>query len=156
MLAKMSPVPQVFTDHWVLSLLALAVLSHLAGVYTRYRRLQAFKGPFSTGWSELWHTRKILGWNCHLAYKDVTDKYGVIARIGPNDLITSSPELLTHMSAVRSPYTRTWWYYGATRQQPGKDHVFSQVNEEKHTKRRQQMAAGVSFTRNNPEKNCSC
>lgn len=146
---------QVLADHWVLSLLALAVVSHLVGVYQRYRRLQAFKGPFSTGWCEAWHAHKILGLNSHLAYKRVTEKYGVIARVGPNDLITSSPELLTHMSAVRSPYTRTWWYYAASRQQPGKDHVFSQVDEEKHTKRRQQMAAGVGFPARHAE-DCAC
>jgi hypothetical protein len=49
------------------------------------------------------------------------------------------------MSAVRSPYTRTAWFNRATRIEPAKDHLFSQINEEKHTKRRQQMAAGVSF-----------
>ena len=147
----MSASLQVFTDHWVSSLLGLALTTYFVSVCQRYWRLQASKGPFSTGWSELWHAHKVLGLKSHLAYKDVTEKYVVIARVGPNDLITSSPELLTHMSAVRSPYTRTWWYYAATRQQPGKDHVFSQVDEEKHTKRRQQMAAGARFTQKNPE-----
>lgn len=69
---------------------------------------------------------------------------GSIARIGPNDLVTSSPEILAHISAVRSPYTRTAWYYRATRVEAGKDHIFSLVDENKHAKRRQQMAAGVS------------
>jgi hypothetical protein len=75
-----------------------------------------------------------------------TSREGPIMRIGPNDLMTTSPELLTHMSAVRSPYTRSAWFYGASRVEPGKDHVFSQVDEAKHTKRRQQMAAGVSYS----------
>lgn len=48
-----------------------------------------------------------------------------------------------HMSAVRSPYTKTAWFFAATRIEPGRDHIFSQIDEEKHTKRRQQMAAGV-------------
>jgi hypothetical protein len=68
---------------------------------------------------------------------------GPIARVGPNDLVTSSPELLAHMNAVRSPYTRSTWFNASTRVEPGKDHVFSELDEEKHTKRRQQMAAGV-------------
>ncbi|KAF2183831.1 pisatin demethylase [Zopfia rhizophila CBS 207.26] len=84
----------------------------------------------------------------HLIYKDVCDKYGSIARVGPNDLITSSPELLAHMNTVRSPYTRSTWFNRATRVEPGKDHVFSQIDEEKHTKRRQQMAAGYSGKEN--------
>jgi hypothetical protein len=50
------------------------------------------------------------------------------------------------MSAVRTPYTRTAWYYRAARVEAGKDHIFSQVDEEKHMKRRQQMAAGVSLS----------
>jgi hypothetical protein len=55
------------------------------------------------------------------------------------------------MNAVRSPYTRSVWFNAATRVEPGKDHIFSELDEEKHTKRRQQMAAGVSsqsFSRN--------
>ena len=73
--------------------------------------------------------------------KNVT---GGIVRVGPNDLVTSSPELLAHMSGVRSPYTRSKWYNRATRYLPGKDHVFSELDEEKHKQRRQQMAHGVS------------
>lgn len=73
---------------------------------------------------------------------------GPIARVGPNELITSSPELLAHMNAVRSQYTRSYWFNAATRVEPGKDHVFSQLDENKHTKRRQQMAAGYSGKEN--------
>lgn len=73
---------------------------------------------------------------------------GPIARVGPNELVTSSPELLAHMNAVRSQYTRSYWFNAATRFEAGKDHVFSQLDEEKHTKRRQQMAAGYSGKEN--------
>jgi hypothetical protein len=68
---------------------------------------------------------------------------GTIARLGPNDLVTSSPELIAHMNSVRSPYTRSFWFYRGTRFEPGKDHVFSELDEEKHNKRRAQMASGV-------------
>lgn len=151
---------EVYAVRWLL--LSVVFLFYLADKYRKYRRLQAFKGPFSSGWSEVWHSRAILSMQSHLRYKDVCDKYGIyaysdgttrthscigsIARIGPNELITSSPELLVHMNAVRSPYTRSDWFNRATRVEPGKDHLFSQRDEEKHTKRRQQMAAGVSFS----------
>jgi len=75
-------------------------------------------------------------------------KLGSIARVGPNDLVTNSPDLLCHMSAVRSAYTRTPWYNRATRIEPGKDHVFSLLDEDAHTKRRQKMAAGFSGKEN--------
>jgi len=52
------------------------------------------------------------------------------------------------MSAVRSPYTRSAWYNRGSRVEPGKDHVFSQIDEEKHTKRRTQMTAGYSGKEN--------
>lgn len=65
-------------------------------------------------------------------------------RVGPNDLVTSSPELLLHMSAVRSPYTRTEWFYRACRVRPDKDHVFSEIDEEKHKQLRAKLGAGVS------------
>lgn len=58
-------------------------------------------------------------------------------------MITSSADLLVHMSAVRSPYTRTKWFYRATRWEPGKDHTFSELDETKHQRKRQQMAQGV-------------
>ncbi|KAF1977408.1 cytochrome P450 [Bimuria novae-zelandiae CBS 107.79] len=91
---------------------------------------EVFKGPFSSGWCEIPHMYATASHHSHLWYKEVTDRYGPIARVGPNDLITSSPELLVHMSA------------------PGRDHIFSVVDEEKHTKRRQQMAAGYSGKEN--------
>ncbi|KAK3210314.1 hypothetical protein GRF29_44g2335980 [Pseudopithomyces chartarum] len=53
-----------------------------------------------------------------------------------------------HISSVRSPYTKTAWFYTATRIEAGRDHIFSQVDEEKHMKRRQQMAAGYSGKEN--------
>lgn len=52
------------------------------------------------------------------------------------------------MNAVRSRYTRSYWFNASTRFEAGKDHVFSQLDEEKHTKRRQQMAAGYSGKEN--------
>lgn len=52
------------------------------------------------------------------------------------------------MNAVRSQYTRSYWFNAATRVEPGKDHVFSQLDEEKHSKRRQQMASGYSGKEN--------
>jgi hypothetical protein len=68
---------------------------------------------------------------------------GPIARVAPNVLVTSSPEVWSRINAVRSPYTRSAWYYRAARFQPGKDHIFSEINDKNHDKRRKQMAAGV-------------
>lgn len=66
-----------------------------------------------------------------------------MARIGTNQLLTDSPELIFRMNAARSPYTKSKWYNGS-RIQPGRDNIFSGVDEDRHTKRRAQMASGVS------------
>lgn len=70
---------------------------------------------------------------------------GSVARIGPNTLVTSSPELIFRMSAARSLYTKGYWYAGL-RLPPGQDNLFSQMDEKKHTHRKAQMADGVSHT----------
>jgi hypothetical protein len=67
---------------------------------------------------------------------------GPIARIGPNTLVTSSPDFVMRMGAARSPYTKADWYR-ASRIPPGEDNIFTQQDEEKHARRRAQMADGV-------------
>jgi hypothetical protein len=49
---------------------------------------------------------------------DYTSPAGSIARIGPNMLVTSDPEIVHHMSGARSRYTKGEWYLGM-RLQPG-------------------------------------
>ncbi|RYP72212.1 hypothetical protein DL771_004342 [Monosporascus sp. 5C6A] len=142
----MDALSQLYDFWWLLASAMLAL--YVSRKIQTYQRLSAFKGPLGVGLTEFWHSWAFLSWKSHLWYKEVCDRYGPIARVGPNDLITSLPELLTHMSAVRSPYTRSAWYNRATRYQPGKDHVFSELDEEKHKQRRQQMAHGYSGKEN--------
>jgi hypothetical protein len=71
---SMSFLVQLIVAKWFLFTAVLAL--YAANKYRKYARLPAFKGPFSSGWSELWHTRAMLGMRSHLAYKDVNDKYG--------------------------------------------------------------------------------
>lgn len=69
---------------------------------------------------------------------------GPIARIAPNHLITSDPELWTRINAVRSPYKRSSWYYHAARFETGKDNVFTECDNDRHDARRKKMVSGVS------------
>jgi cytochrome P450 len=52
------------------------------------------------------------------------------------------------MNGVRSLYTRSSWFNRATRIEPGKDHIFSELDEVKHSKRRAQISAGYSGKEN--------
>ena len=65
---------QIFEMRWLV--VAVALLIIVADKYRKYRRLKAFRGPFSTGFSEIWHSLAIVSLESHLIYKDVCDKYG--------------------------------------------------------------------------------
>lgn len=65
---------------------------------------------------------------------------GTLARIGPNDLLTSSPDLVFRINAVRSPYTKAEWFYGGFRFENGRDNVTSQMHEQTHDKQRRRLA----------------
>ncbi|KAK3939350.1 pisatin demethylase [Diplogelasinospora grovesii] len=112
-----------------------------------YLRLRNCKGPFGVGFTELPHTWNFLGPACHEWYRDVNEKYGPIARIGPNSLVTSSPDVWAHVN-VKPGYKRSDWYYKAVRIEHRKDNVFSQTDNEKHDKRRKQIAPGYSGREN--------
>lgn len=68
---------------------------------------------------------------------------GNLVRVAPNMLVTSSPELWTHVNKDKR-YTRSEWFYKALRFEHRRDNVFSQTDNEKHDQRRKQMMPGVS------------
>jgi hypothetical protein len=52
--------------------------------------------------------------------------------------------VMRRMLAVRSPYRRSDWYIGM-RFDPTRDNIESVMDDDRHTKLRSMMAAGVSF-----------
>jgi hypothetical protein len=70
----MSVLTEFYALRWWLA--AGLVIVYVASKYHTYKRLAAFKGPFSTGWSEIWHSSHIISAKSHLAYQDVNRKYG--------------------------------------------------------------------------------
>ena len=68
---------------------------------------------------------------------------GPLARIGPDTLVTSDPDLLRRILGVRTKYRRSDWYY-AMRFDPAKDNVLSMRDDDLHNELRAKMAAGVS------------
>ncbi|KAE8453907.1 hypothetical protein EG329_007683 [Mollisiaceae sp. DMI_Dod_QoI] len=114
--------------------------------YTWYR-LSHIPGPFWPSLSKYWLVQQSLKGQTHSSLKEVTDKYGSLVRVGPNDLVTDDPDILRKMMAVRSPYTRGPWY-DAMRFDPTRDNLLSMRDEEAHTKLRSKMAAGYSGKEN--------
>ncbi|KAJ5958903.1 uncharacterized protein N7479_006053 [Penicillium vulpinum] len=131
---------------------AVTLLCGLLGLYiirivTTYAKFSKFRGPLGTGISNWPHSMAMLRGNCHEWYAEVNKKYGPIARVAPQVLITSSPEVWMHVNN-KPGYKRSDWYYRATRIEYRRDNVFSQTDNVKHDKRRKQMAPGYSGREN--------
>ena len=112
-----------------------------------YNRLSHIPGPPLAAFSRLWLLSGLLGVRNHLNLHEANQKYGSLARIGPNHLTTSDPELVRRMSAPRSSYRRSSWFQ-AFRFKPGTDNVLSERQEEKHERLRRKMAAGYAGKEN--------
>jgi hypothetical protein len=68
---------------------------------------------------------------------------GPLARIGPNHLITSDPELFRHILGVRSTYQRGVWF-DCLRLNPFHANLITERDRKKHNALRAQLTAGVS------------
>ncbi|KAK1447260.1 cytochrome P450 [Colletotrichum melonis] len=112
----------------------------VVSIARQYLRLRHIKGPPSAGFSKWWLVRAVGGGRTHLDFYEACEKY---VRVGPNDLITSDPDLMKRMLNVRTTYKRSNWYDGM-RLKPGQDNVLSTRDDELHNKLRSKMAAGYS------------
>ncbi|KAI3527021.1 cytochrome P450 [Colletotrichum abscissum] len=109
----------------------------------QHLRLRHIPGPPSAGFSLWWLLRAVYSGSMHLKFYEAGLKYGSLVRVGPNDVVTSDPDLLRHMLGVRTKYTRSDWY-NAMRLDPGNDNVLSTRDDTVHTRLRSQMAGGYS------------
>lgn len=116
-------------------------------IISDYVKLRQFPGPSWTGVSNWPHSLALLRYNCHQWYAEVNDKYGPIARVAPQILITSDPDVWIHVNN-KPGYKRSDWYYHAARIEYRKDNVFTQTDTVKHERRRKQMAPGFSGREN--------
>ncbi|ORY14838.1 cytochrome P450 [Clohesyomyces aquaticus] len=132
----------------LLPYLPIALVLYLTYSYTKtWYRLRKFPGPWLGKFSYAYMANAVWHGKMNLVYADVSKKYGPLARIGPNDLLTSSPAIIRHMSSARSPYTRGSWYE-AMRMDPYVDSVFSEMDVHVHDKRRAKMASAYSGKEN--------
>ncbi|EFQ32001.1 cytochrome P450 [Colletotrichum graminicola] len=132
-------------DYLAYASVAVSVLIaySVASTVNQWLRLRHIKGPPSAGFCKWWLLRAVGGGRAHLDFYEACEKYGSIVRVGPNDLITSDPELMKRMLNVRTTYRRSIWYEGM-RLKPGQDNVLSARDDELHHKLRSKMAAGYS------------
>jgi cytochrome P450 len=112
-----------------------------------FRRLSHIPGPTLGAFSKVWMIRACTAGRNHLLVAEVNAKYGSLARIGPNNLVTSDPDLIRRMNAPRSEYRRGDWY-NAMRMKPGFNNVLSERSEDRHKELREKMAQGYSGKEN--------
>ncbi|KAI9150078.1 Pisatin demethylase [Paramyrothecium foliicola] len=136
----------VLYEH-ALSLLAVFSVLYVLRKLFIYNRLRQFGGHAWTGFSDWPHSLAILRKDCHEWYAEANEKYGPIARIGPNLLITSSPEVWVHVNK-EPEYKRSDWFYHALRIEYRRDNVFTMTDNAQHEKRRLQMMPGYSGREN--------
>ncbi|KAI0595897.1 cytochrome P450 [Biscogniauxia sp. FL1348] len=144
--------PQVYESILTSPFLALAlgclpVLYLLYSYISSWHRLREFDGPFLASISYLWMFRTSLAGEQAARYRAVSDRYGKVSRIGPNDLLCADPEILRRMSAARSLYGRSDWYR-ALRVDPYVPALLNLMNTAEHDRLKARLAPGYGGKEN--------
>ncbi|CAN8099670.1 unnamed protein product [Discula destructiva] len=137
-----------FPVSFLFFLAGAGALSYLAirTIYSWYR-LRHIPGPPLASISYLWQFRVGLSGSRGKHYRNVNTKYGSLARIGPNELLTNDPQLIMHMSAARAHFTRSDWYAGF-KFNPYIDNMFNLLDTGAHDRLRAKLAGGYSAKEN--------
>ncbi|KIW83079.1 hypothetical protein Z517_02322 [Fonsecaea pedrosoi CBS 271.37] len=133
-----SPASQGSTALTLIPLMfAGCVVSYLVGIYRSYQTLSHFKGPPLAVFTSLWLASPAINARMPTPQKETLKKYG------PSLLVTDDPELLGHMSALRSKWTRSSWYEGM-KLVPRANNIFSERDERRHAEMRSKTIGAVN------------
>ncbi|KAL1641284.1 hypothetical protein SLS58_006186 [Diplodia intermedia] len=124
-----------------LAALALYFVAHACS--RRFRQLAQFPGPWFAAHSRWWLVRVVNSGRSPYTFVDVSKKYGSMARIGPNHLLTTDPDFVRRILSAHSHYTRGPWY-DSMRIDPHVPNIVSERGVAKHHKLRYQMSAGYA------------
>ncbi|GAW21142.1 hypothetical protein ANO14919_106590 [Xylariales sp. No.14919] len=91
--------------------------------------------------------RKSLSGTFHQHLHHAAEIYGPLVRIGPNELLSTDPDVLRMMSAVRSPYTKGV-FYETGRITPEEDTVVSLRDDAEHRALRAKMGTAFGGKKN--------
>lgn len=132
---------------WALIVGAAAIISYVVSSIIAWRRLRQFKGPFLGSFSYLWIIRASYSGRMGQRWAEAEAQYGTgsssTVRIGPNELLTSDPDVIRRTSATRSKYTRSAWYKMST-VDPNHDAMLNVLDTAKHDKIKAQTAPGYA------------
>ncbi|KAK8083742.1 Fumagillin dodecapentaenoate synthase [Apiospora saccharicola] len=127
----------------ILAALAALVLCYGIQAVVTWHRLRHIPGPFLASFSYLWLakvTRSTRQWHI---YRDLPQRYGLLVRVGPNEISTDDPDIIRKVSGVRSPYGKDSWYMGS-RFNPYEDTMFTTLDVAAHDKQKAKTASAYS------------
>ncbi|RYP32130.1 hypothetical protein DL767_005366 [Monosporascus sp. MG133] len=127
----------------------LLVVYYTVSSAAAWYRLRHFRGPFPGCLSYFLIIKPDRAARCWEAYTSISPKFGPLAGIGLNELITNDPELIRNMSSTRSTYVRSRWY-GAARLYPYDDIMASLRDTTAHDRLKAKTASGYAG-RENPD-----
>ncbi|KAM7218509.1 putative cytochrome P450 [Rhypophila decipiens] len=119
----------------------------VASYFRSWYRLRHVPGPFLNSLTALVQLKKVYDGKYHLYLEGLHQKYGPLVRIGPGEVMFSDPDTFKRVNGIRSQYTRGP-FFEVMRAQPGKDHVFSTRDEQKHKELRAKMGPGYAGQQN--------
>lgn len=114
----------------------------IASFWTAKTHLSEFKGPWWAAYSRLWLFEALRSQRCNEIYMEASKRYGSLARVGPNHLITTDPEIFRNILGVRSKYERGSWF-DCLLLDPYKANLITERNRLVHNSLRAKMANGV-------------
>ncbi|VBB81063.1 Putative cytochrome P450 E-class, group I [Podospora comata] len=142
----LTQVVDLVSEHKVEITVAFVAVYFLSQIRT-YFKLAHVPGPWFAGWSDIPHNWSIWNERAYQYYYDISERYGKIARIGPNSVLSSAPEVWIHVN-TKPGYRRSDWYFKAVRVEYQRDNIFSQADTEKHDATRKKIAPGYSGREN--------
>lgn len=123
--------------------ITLALIIFLKKAITSNFHLQDFSGPWWATYTRLWICKTLASTQSAEIFTEVNNKYGSIARIGPNHLVTDDPELTRRILAVGSKWHRGPWF-DSIRIDPRVTNIVSERDPRKHNAMRRRMSAGYA------------
>lgn len=127
--------------------IAIALLILIGGVLhavlIRHVHLSEYPGPWWAAYTRLWLCKTIASGDSAKIFVDVNQKFGHLARIGPNHLLTDDPQLTRRILNARSHYTRGPWF-DSIKIDPYVPNIVSERHPGRHNHLRYQMSAGYA------------
>ncbi|KAL8769420.1 MAG: hypothetical protein Q9209_004648 [Squamulea sp. 1 TL-2023] len=132
----------LFTYPLIVGSLALLSLTAYKLLLQPFFHLYGIPGPWWAPYTRAWLFMTLASEDSPSRYIAVNDKYGPLARIGPNHLITNDPETFRKILMPRSKYERGPWF-DSLRLNPNRANLITERNASRHNTLRSQMAPGV-------------